>query len=145
MGPPEQNAVEVMSSGQTDREVIEFVMATLPHFGVVPFEVHKDSTGFIFNRIWAAIKREALEVVAEGVSTPQDIDRIFQVNTGMSGGPFRMTDKVGLDVVLDIEEHYANENSNLPPGPRALLREYIAAGKLGVKSGTGFYDDYPKP
>src|SRR6201999_3603650 len=95
--PPKQNAVDVMSCGQTDRNVIDFVKATLPQFGLYPFEARRESTGFIF-------KREALEVVAEGVSTPQDVDRMFQLNTGGSG-PFRMMDKVGLDVVLDIEEH----------------------------------------
>jgi 3-hydroxybutyryl-CoA dehydrogenase len=59
-------------------------------------------------------------------------------------GPFRAMDQVGLDVVYDIEEHYAQENPALPPGPRELLRRYLGAGKLGVKSGEGFYADYPK-
>ncbi|MBE1574334.1 3-hydroxyacyl-CoA dehydrogenase family protein [Amycolatopsis roodepoortensis] len=140
--PPTQNAVDVMSSGQTDREVLDFVLAVLPEYGVHPFEAHKESTGFIFNRVWAAIKRESLELVAEGVSTPQDVDRMFQVNTGMAGGPFRMMDQVGLDVVLDIEEHYAAEHPEYPEGPRVLLRDYIDRGRLGVKSGSGFYDDY---
>ena len=58
--PPKQNAVDVMSCGQTDRDVIDFVMTTLPHFGLQPFEAHRESTGFIFNRIWAAVKREEL-------------------------------------------------------------------------------------
>ena len=54
-------------------------------------------------------------------------------------------DQVGLDVVYDIEEHYAAENPTLPAGPRNLLRHYLDAGKLGVKTGEGFYADYPKP
>jgi 3-hydroxybutyryl-CoA dehydrogenase len=57
-------------------------------------------------------------------------------------GPFKEMDLVGLDVVLAIEEHYARIDPSLPAGPRELLREYIAAGKLGVKSGSGFYDGY---
>jgi 3-hydroxybutyryl-CoA dehydrogenase len=48
-------------------------------------------------------------------------------------------DEVGLDVVLDIENHYANENPHLPKGPRELLRAYVDVGKLGVKTGEGFY------
>ncbi|MCW2564377.1 MAG: 3-hydroxybutyryl-CoA dehydrogenase [Mycobacterium sp.] len=80
--PPKQNAVDVMSCGKTDRNVIDFVMATLPRFGLYPFEARRESTGFIFNRIWAAVKRESLEVVAESVSTPQEVDRMFQINTG---------------------------------------------------------------
>jgi 3-hydroxybutyryl-CoA dehydrogenase len=142
--PPVQNAVDVMSCGQTDRNVIDFVLATLPQFGLYPFEARKESTGFIFNRVWAAVKRESLEVVAEGVSTPRDVDQMFQLNTG-SAGPFRMMDQVGLDVVLDIEEHYCAEHPEYPEGPRQLLRAYIQQGRLGVKSGAGFYDDYPRP
>ncbi|GAA5024623.1 hypothetical protein GCM10025734_83310 [Kitasatospora paranensis] len=61
---------------------------------------------------------------------------------GSAGGPFRMMDQVGLDVVLDIENHYAAERTGLPEGPRRLLERYVDAGRLGVKSGAGFYDDY---
>jgi 3-hydroxybutyryl-CoA dehydrogenase len=143
--PPKQNAVDVMSSGKTDRDVIDFVLATLPQFGLYPFEARRESIGFIFNRVWAAVKRESLEVVAEGVSTPQEVDRMFQINTGSAAGPFRMMDQVGLDVVLDIEEHYCAEHPEYPEGPRRLLRSYLQRGRLGVKSGSGFYDDYPRP
>ena len=142
--PPKRNAVDVMSCGKTDRDVIDFVLATLPEFGLCPFEARRESTGFIFNRVWAAVKRESLEVVAEGVSTPQEVDRMFQINTGSAGGPFRMMDQVGLDVVLDIEEHYCAEHPEYPEGPRRLLRSYLQQGRLGVKSGAGFYDDYPR-
>ena len=68
---------------------------------------------------------------------------MFQLNTG-SAGPFRMMDQVGLDVVLDIEEHYCAEHPEYPEGPRRLLRSYLQQGRLGVKSGAGFYDDYPR-
>jgi 3-hydroxybutyryl-CoA dehydrogenase len=140
--PPKQNAVDVMSCGQTDRDALDFVLATLPRFGFSPFEARRESTGFIYNRIWAAIKREALEVVAEGVSTPQEVDQMYRVNTGSAAGPFRMMDQVGLDVVLDIEEHYCAEHPEYPEGPRVVLRSYLQQGRLGVKSGAGFYDDY---
>jgi 3-hydroxybutyryl-CoA dehydrogenase len=143
--PPKQNAVDVMSCGKPDRDVIDFVLATLPRFGLYPFEAHRESIGFIFNRVWAAVKRECLEVVAEGVSTPQEVDRMFQINTGSAAGPFRMMDQVGLDVVLDIEEHYCAEHPEYPEGPRRLLRSYLQRGRLGAKSGAGFYDDYPRP
>ncbi|MFQ6145931.1 3-hydroxyacyl-CoA dehydrogenase family protein [Streptomyces seoulensis] len=140
--PPQQSAVDLMSCGRTDRDVLDFLLRELPRYGVHPFEARRESTGFIFNRIWAAIKRESLAVVAEGVSTPQEVDRMWQINTGLRSGPFRQMDKVGLDVVLDIENHYAEENPALPTGPRALLRRNVDAGHLGVKSGRGFYDDY---
>ena len=140
--PPEQIAVEVMSCGKTSETIIADLMGRLPLYGLVPFHVRKESVGFIFNRIWAAVKRESLEIVKEGVSTPAEVDRIFQVLLGAHGGPFRLMDKVGLDVVLDIEEHYAAIHPELPVGPRELLKQYISEGRLGRKAGKGFYTDY---
>ncbi len=142
--PPTQVAVDVMSCGNTSQEVLDFVLATFPHYGLRPFLVRRESTGFIFNRIWAAIKREALDVVATGVSTPDDVDEMWKLTFGTEIGPFRAMDMVGLDVVYDIEEHYVAENPHLPHGPSELLRQYIAAGKLGAKTGEGFYTDYAK-
>ncbi|MEU5137260.1 3-hydroxyacyl-CoA dehydrogenase NAD-binding domain-containing protein [Streptomyces californicus] len=142
--PPRQNAVDIMSDGATAPGVMDLLKKELPKYGVFPFEAHKESTGFIFNRIWAAIKREALSVVAEGVSTPQDVDGMWKINMGVEAGPFRMMDQVGLDVVLDIENHYADENPHLPSGPRELLKTYVDAGHLGVKTGRGFYT-YDRP
>jgi 3-hydroxybutyryl-CoA dehydrogenase len=139
--PPEVNVVEVMSCGKTTDEVIARLFERLPIYGFVPFHVLKESVGFIYNRIWAAIKRESLAVVAEGVSTPQDVDLLFQSVLG-SLGPFRRMDKVGLDVVLDIEEHYAAIRPGIPAEPRQLLKRYIEQGRLGIKSGKGFYSDY---
>jgi 3-hydroxybutyryl-CoA dehydrogenase len=137
--PPEANAVDLMSDGQTDRGLLDTLLTVLPEFGVHPFEARKESTGFIFNRIWAAIKRESLAVVAEGVARPEDVDGMFKVNWGVPAGPFQMMDLVGLDVVLDIENHYAEEFPHLPEHVRELLQTHVDAGKLGVKTGEGFY------
>ncbi|GAB3325744.1 hypothetical protein GCM10027451_50720 [Geodermatophilus aquaeductus] len=140
--PPRSNAVDLMSDGETDRGLLDSLHRILPEFGIHPFEARKESTGFVFNRIWAAIKRESLQVVAEGVASHEDVDGMFKVNWRMPRGPFQMMDAVGLDVVLDIENHYAAENPHLPEGPRELLRAYVEAGKLGMKTGEGFYT-YP--
>lgn len=141
--PPGVNAVEVMSCGHTARWVVDRLLERLPAYGFEPFEVRAESTGFIYNRIWAAIKREALSVVAEGVATPEEVDRIFRIaSTTCADGPFRAMDVVGLDVVLDIEEHYAAVRDGIPEDPRRLLRSYVREGRLGVKSGEGFYDGY---
>src|SRR6201993_115770 len=141
--PPEVNAVELMSDGETDRGLLDTLLTVLPEFGVYPFEARRESTGFIFNRIWAAIKRESLAVVAEGVARPEDVDGMFKINWRVSAGPFQLMDQVGLDVVLDIENHYAEEFPYLAKHVRDLLQTYIDAGKLGVKTGEGFYT-YPK-
>ncbi|MFT4127972.1 MAG: 3-hydroxyacyl-CoA dehydrogenase family protein [Gordonia sp. (in: high G+C Gram-positive bacteria)] len=142
--PPMANAVDLMSDGETAPAVLATLKDVMPEFGITPFIARKESIGFIFNRIWAAIKRESLSVVADGVADPEDIDGMFMLNWGMRSGPFRMMDGVGLDVVYDIEQHYAAENPHLPEAPRRLLEQYIAAGRLGVKSGEGFYR-YPAP
>lgn len=140
--PPALPAVEVMSCGHTDRAVVDRLLAVLPGYGLRPFEARAESVGLVYNRIWAAIKREALCVVAEGVATPREVDELFRLNLGARYGPFRAMDAVGLDVVLDIEEHYAAVRDGLPEAPRRLLRSLVDRGALGLKAGRGFYDDY---
>jgi 3-hydroxybutyryl-CoA dehydrogenase len=137
--PPEINGLDLMSDGETDRGLLDTLLTVLPEFGVHPFEARKECTGFIFNRVWAAIKRESLAVVAEGVARPEDVDGMFKVNWGVPAGPFQMMDLVGLDVVLDIENNYAAEFPHLPKSVRDLLQSYVDAGKLGIKTGEGFY------
>jgi 3-hydroxybutyryl-CoA dehydrogenase len=140
--PPLVNALDLMSDGQTDRELLDTLLTVLPEFGVYPFEARKECTGFIFNRVWAAIKREALSVVAEGVARPEDVDGMYKLNLGAPAGPFQLMDLVGLDVALDIENHYVDVFPNLPTHARDLLQTYVDAGKLGQKTGEGFYK-YP--
>jgi 3-hydroxybutyryl-CoA dehydrogenase len=138
--PPELNAVELMSCGETDDGVIEALMSKMPQYGLVPFHVRRESDGFIFNRVWAAIKRECLMVVEEGVAAPEDVDGMWKIFIAAGIPPFALMDRVGLDVVLNIEEHYASVRSGLPEGPRKLLHELIDEGRLGVKAGRGFYE-----
>ena len=79
-------------------------------------------------------------VIDEGVASPSDVDGLWDIFVRAGVAPFELMDRVGLDVVLDIEEHYAAIRSGIPEGPRRLLREYIEQGRLGVKSGSGFYE-----
>jgi 3-hydroxybutyryl-CoA dehydrogenase len=138
--PPELNAVELMSCGKTDPAVIDALMEKLPEYGLAPFRVRRESDGFIFNRIWASIKRECLMVVEEGVASPEDVDEMWRIFTRPGIAPFELMDRVGLDIVLAIEEHYADVRTGIPEGPRTLLRRYVDEGRLGTKSGGGFYD-----
>lgn len=144
MMPPMARAVELMTCGETDQAILEFLAVKLKEYGLSPYLVERESTGFIYNRIWAAIKRESLYVVAQGVASPETVDNIYKETMGTPYGPFRLMDQVGLDVVLDIEEHYAKEREGIPEEPRELLRKMVAQGKLGRKSGEGFYNDYKK-
>ena len=141
---PKMRSVELMTCGKTDEAYISYLKEILPRWGFWPHVAMKESTGLIFNRVWAAIKREAVFVLAEGVATPEDVDALFREVLGTEASPFRLMDQVGLDVVLDIENHYAAERPGLPVEVRDLLKKYVAQGKLGVKTGSGFYDDYKK-
>jgi len=100
----------------------------------------KDSPGFATSRLGLVIGLEAIRMVEQGVGSAQDIDKAMTLGYGFPMGPLRLTDLVGLDVRLAIAEYLANA---LPDGkhfsPPALLREMVAAGKLGKKSGEGFY------
>jgi 3-hydroxybutyryl-CoA dehydrogenase len=138
--PPDITPVELMSCGQTDPAVIQLLVDRLPGYGLTPYVVQRESMGFIFNRVWAAIKRETLAVVAEGVASPEVVDAILCQATGMKPGPFRLMDAVGLDVALSIEDNYAQHRPGLPEEPRILLKKMIDEGRFGVKSGRGFYN-----
>lgn len=78
--------------------------------------------------------------MSEGVATPAEIDGIFKSVLKTPKGPCEQMDVVGLDVVQDIEKHYAELRLGLPEEPRRLLQEMIARGRLGVKSGSGFFE-----
>jgi 3-hydroxybutyryl-CoA dehydrogenase len=132
--PPEQNSVELMSCGETDEGEIVALMSKIPQYRLVPFHVRRESHGFIFNGVWAAIKRECLMVVQEGVATPEDVDGRWKIFTAPGIPPFRLMDRVGLDVVLNIEEHYASVRLGLSKEPRKLRREMIDEGRLGVRA-----------
>ncbi|KAL1991033.1 hypothetical protein VTN49DRAFT_5537 [Thermomyces lanuginosus] len=137
--PPETPAIEIMPSPETRPDIVSRLMSETKEHGFEPFHVRKTSTGYIYNRIWAAIKREALMVVEEGVASPEEVDAIYRSVLKTPKGPCEQMDVVGLDVVLAIENHYAEVRSGLPEGPRKLLQRMIAEGKLGVKNGQGFY------
>jgi 3-hydroxyacyl-CoA dehydrogenase len=76
--PPEKRCVELMSCGFTDPAIIDFLMEKTKTVGFIPIHVKKASTGLIFNRIWAAVKRESLSVLSEGVGSADDIDVLFK-------------------------------------------------------------------
>lgn len=137
-------AVELMSSGYTDEEHLGRVYTFLRESGLYPVLVEGQSTGFLFNRIWRAIKKESLKVVAGGHGTPEDIDRFWCMSTGLKVGPFGLMDRVGLDVVLDIERHYASESGDPNDEPPVFLQDMVDRGQMGLKSGNGFYS-YPDP
>jgi 3-hydroxybutyryl-CoA dehydrogenase len=142
--PWERSVVELMRGTGTSDETIERVRRFIESIGVTPLTVLRESTGFIFNRVWRAIKRECLHLVNDGVATFKDVDRIWMILYEKEIGPFGMMDRVGLDVVRDIEMVYYEESGDERDAPPRLLLDKIERGELGVKTGKGFYS-YPNP
>jgi 3-hydroxybutyryl-CoA dehydrogenase len=136
--------VELMSCGATDPAILERVRRFTDSLGLVTAVVRKESKGFIINRIWRAVKRESLRVIDEGVAEPEDVDRLWMIMFQSPHPPFGMMDMVGLDVVRDIEWSYQRETQDPTDLPSPTLARMIAEGRLGEKSGEGFYR-HPNP
>jgi 3-hydroxyacyl-CoA dehydrogenase len=141
MMPPENRIVELMTDGETNEDIFSFYMERLKELRLHPIVAKRESTGFVLNRIWAAIKRECLTVLAEGVSSPEELDKVWvEMFSGGNMGPCAMMDAVGLDTVKFIEEHYIRDRELSGEKTVDLLKNYINQGKLGGKSGKGgFY------
>ena len=142
--PWRRRILELMRGTKTTDEAMEAAKTYSHSIGVRPLIVLKESTGFIFNRVWRAIKKESLTVADEGVASFEDVDRAWMslYDTGM--GPFGLMDRVGLDVVRDIELVYYGESGDPRDKPPRILLDKISRGELGVKTGKGFYT-YPNP
>jgi len=137
--------VEVGGGSSTDADVLNTLTIFSKQIGILPLRVMKESTGFIFNRVWRAIKKEVLKVADSGVASFEDIDRAWITKYGTHElPPFAHMDRIGLDVVKDIEEHYASESGDPADMPPPILTEKVARGDLGQKTGQGFYT-YPNP
>jgi 3-hydroxybutyryl-CoA dehydrogenase len=137
-------AVEVMGHAQTSEEAIAAVEAFLKSIGMVPLRTKREIMGYAFNRTWRAIKRETLHLVAGGYADFEDLDRAWMLLFGTPWGPFGLMDEIGLDVVRDIEMQYYLDSGEERDKPPAFLDEWIDQGRLGIKSGWGFYT-YPDP
>jgi 3-hydroxybutyryl-CoA dehydrogenase len=140
----QRTMVEIMGGSSTTPETLARVRAFVRTLELTPIDVRRESTGFVFNRVWRAIKKECLRVVDSGVASPEDVDRAWMIAFGGPIGPFGTMDMVGLDVVRDIEQIYFQESGDPSDAPPKVLLEMIGRGELGVKTGKGFYT-YPNP
>lgn len=140
----ETNMADIMGGTRTSAETIETASSWVRSLGYVPLIVKKETLGFCFNRIWRAVKREALHMWAGGFVDFRDIDRGWMIAYGTPQGPFGMMDRVGLDVVYDIEMVYYNESKDPRDYPPEALRGMVDRNELGIKTNKGFYR-YPDP
>lgn len=141
---PTDQLVELMRGEKTADDALVAGEKFVRMLGMVPIVTYREIMGFSFNRVWRAIKREVLHLVDQGFSDYQDIDRAWMMEFGTPFGPFGLMDIVGLDVIRDIEKQYYLDSQDQRDKPPMILDDMISRGKLGVKSGQGFYA-YPNP
>ncbi len=134
--------VEVIEGEKTKPEVIKGLMDLLAKLGKKPVHVRKDIPGFIGNRLQHALAREAMSLVEKGVASAEDVDTVVKTSLAIRllfTGPMEQRDFNGLDTHLSIAE-YLYKDLEASQTPLALLKDTVAAGNYGIKTGKGFFD-----
>lgn len=135
---PMMALVEIIRGLQTSDATHDTVHAMATALGKSPITV-KNAPGFVVNRILVPMINEAFFVLAEGLATPEDIDAGMKLGCNQPIGPLALADMIGLDVCLAVMDVYLSEFGDSKYRPCPLLKEMVAAGRLGRKSGRGVY------
>ena len=137
--PPVREAVEVPRGLLTTDETVERAKELVRAFGKTPIAIQKDVPGFVANRFLMPMLIEASRLLEEGVASKEDIDLLVKKGLGFPIGPFELGDFIGLDVGLDVISYVHEELGDAFYTPPRILKEMVRAGKLGRKTGEGFY------
>ena len=135
---PMMALVEIIRGLQTSDATHDAVKALAVKLGKSPITV-KNNPGFVVNRILVPMINEAFFVLAEGLATPEDIDAGMKLGCNQPIGPLALADMIGLDVCLAVMEVYIAEFNDSKYRPAPLLKEMVAAGRLGRKTKQGVY------
>ena len=139
-----EELVEIMWNPKTDESTKKAAIQWAKSIRMVPVVCKEELMGYALNRIWRAVKKEALYVADTGAASPADIDRAWMLIFGTPYGPFGLMDRIGLDSVQRIEMRYHDASGDPSDNPPKILNDLVAAGHLGEKSGKGFYE-WPNP
>ncbi|MFX1597285.1 MAG: 3-hydroxyacyl-CoA dehydrogenase family protein [Promethearchaeota archaeon] len=135
---------DIMRGTQTSNETFQKVKTWVESIDITPLEVKKECYGFVFNRIWRAIKKDCLKIWAGGYADIETVDKAWNIFCQYfiknKYGPFQFMDRIGLDVIYDIEMSYFKNSGLLDDKPPDALKEMVEKGELGVKTGKGFYN-----
>ena len=131
--------VDIMRGTQTSDETFEKGKAWIESIECYPLVVKRECLGFVFNRVWRAVKKECLKIWEGDYADVETVDKAWRIFTGMAMGPFQLMDGVGLDVIFDVENSYYNDSRDESDKPPDELKQMVEAGDLGLKSGKGFY------
>lgn len=135
---PLMDLVEVVRGEKTSNDVLARAMKLIESIGKVPVKV-KDSPGFIINRLLFLYINEAARLLNGKVAAAEDIDRAMRLGANYQMGPLELADFVGLDITLTILENLYKELNDPKYKPCPMLKEKVISGKLGKKTGEGFY------
>ncbi len=136
--PPLMPLVEIVRGKETADAVVEQACSLTRRLGKHPIVV-LDSPGFASSRLGVTLGLEAMRMLEEGVASAADLDAAMELGYRHPMGPLKLTDLVGLDVRLAIAEHLAQELDEVRFAPPQILRDKVAQGELGVKTGQGFH------
>lgn len=138
--------IEIVRGPETSDATVAAIYGLLKSLGKSPVVVQREVPGFIGNRLQLALVREALSIVSQGLATPADVDLVVRTSLGRRwavAGPFETSDAAGLDTVLAVAGQLFPAIESSPDVP-SLLRDMVARGHLGLKTGKGFYDWPPE-
>lgn len=142
--PPQlMKLIEIIRGLKTSDETVELVKQVSIKLGKEAVLVKKDTPGFIVNRILSQALNEAVYLVAEGIATPEDVDKACELGLNWPMGPLKLLDYIGIDTDLFITEVMVKETGDPKFRPSNLLKQMVRANLLGRKTGRGFYD-WPK-
>jgi len=137
---PVMKLVEIVSTENTDPEVLPLVRDFTAAIGKTAVSVLKDSPGFIVNRLLVPYLNEAVRLLEEGVATPKDIDTAVRLGLNYPLGPFQMLDMGGVDLTVTVLDYFSKEFDDPGYAPHDTLRTMLAEGRTGQKAGKGFYE-----
>ncbi len=139
LNPASRTAVvEVIRGLATSDATVAAVKAFAKQLGKTPIEVF-EYPGYVTTRVMLPMINEAIHVVMEGVASAEDVDTAMKLGYNLEAGPLALADRMGLDEVMNWMEHLFHELGDLKYRPCPLLRKMVRAGRLGVKSGEGFF------